>query len=478
MFFFNFYCLKKKDLKIQVCAKWNRLETFSESHSGDDQIQGTENMLVAVTHNTNGLSSPTDMLAPSGFLCLLAKFAEHIGFFDLLENQIQLPNKQVTYTHLDKMKTLIAAIATGCRYIQDINYQLRPYPVLAQSLNMIQFPEQSTINRLLHQLSGANLTQLDALFETSLRQWGWCQKQPKVNFDFDNTGLIVYGHTFTFARKGYFPKHPGAKGYQLAMAYSYGNEPNEILSLHLDPGNSPPAARFWDAFYQVVEILGSVERIGIVRADAAQGTGENIQELIETGVDFVIKGFHPLTARNFAQNVAESQWISTDFFSKVVDLGLRKITNCAHPVRVILIRTYNSRKEQIEFSHLYVRLTQENMQAPEIYDFYNKRQNIEALFKCEKNGLHLTPMKTRKFASSLAFLYFHVVTFNLLNWFKVEVLKNTPFENMGMGELVEKLMKIPAYVKAWSRQLELNFPNEHPMIKKLVATPNEFLNIG
>ena len=480
MFFFNLYCHKKKDLsrEIQFCVNWTNHEDSTESLRVGDGKQVTENTLVEVAINSNGPASATDMLAPSGFLCLVAKFAEQIGFFNLLENQIQLPYKQVTYTHLDKMKTLIAAIAVGCRHIQDINYQLRPYPALAQSLNMIHFPEQSTINRLLHQFSGANLTQLDELFETSLRQWGWCQKHPKVNFDFDSTGLIVYGHTFTFARKGYFPKHQGAKGYQLSMAYSYGTAPNEILSLHLDPGNCPPAARFWDAFYQVVEILGSVDRIGIIRADAAQGTGENIQELIETGVDFVIKGFHPLTARNFAKSVAENQWISTDFFSKVVDLGLRKITNCAHPVRVILIRTYNSRKEQIEFSHLYVRLTLEKMSAPEVFDFYNKRQNIEALFNCEKNGLHLTPMKTRKFASSLAFLYFNVFTFNLLNWFKHRMLKNTQLENMGLSEFVDKLMKIPAYVKARSRQLELNFPAEHPMIKKLAAASTEFLTAG
>ncbi len=242
-------------------------------------------------------------------MCILAKFAEKIGFFKLLEDQIQLPNKQVTYTLLDKMKTLIAINAVGCRHIQDINYLLRPYPVMAQSLNMVHFPEQSTINRLLHQFSSASLLQLENMFEQLRLQFGIYHQQPKVNFDFDNTGLMVPGRTFEFARKGYFLKHPGAKGYQLSMVYSFGDVPSEILFLPLAPGNYSPAAYFGDAIYQVIEILGSVERIGIIRADAALGTGENIQELIDMGFDFVIKSFHPHTACNFAKNVSEKQWL-------------------------------------------------------------------------------------------------------------------------------------------------------------------------
>jgi hypothetical protein len=84
-----------------------------------------------------------------------------------------------------------------------------------------------------------------------------------------------------------------------------------------------------------------------------------------------------------------------------------------------------------------------------------------------------------KFASNLAFLYFNVFTYNSLNWFKHQMLKNTSFENMGLSEFVNRLIKIPAYVIARSRQLELRFPAEHPMIKKLTAAaPTQFLTAG
>ena len=60
--------------------------------------------------------------------------------------------KNVEYTVLQKLQTLICALAVGCNWTKDINHKLRPYPQAAQWLQMRQFPDQSTLNRFLHQL--------------------------------------------------------------------------------------------------------------------------------------------------------------------------------------------------------------------------------------------------------------------------------------------------------------------------------------
>lgn len=406
---------------------------------------------------------------PSGFLCLLADFAQAIGFFEVIQDVIQLPSKEVHYTNLEKTKTLIAMIASGCQHIKDINHRLRPYPALAHSFGMEQFPEQSQINRLLHSFSG-HLGQLDQLFETLLRTYGLCQRQQKVNLDFDSTGLVVYGNTFELCRKGYFSRCRGSKGYQLSLGYTFGYPHSEILSLHLDPGNFYPGARFWDAIYQAAEILGSLERLGIIRADGAQGSGPNLEGLIELDREFVIKGYSPQTARIFARDIRFEQWEPVDLFTRVADLGLRKITNCRPLVHVVLVETLNPRRWEMDYFNLFTHL-KSPMSAPEIFDFYNARQNIEALIKGEKYGLHITPMKTRSFAGNYAFLYFVAITFNLLSWFKHDVLKGTGLEHLGLYDLTSKLMQIPAQFQVNNNQLELAFPNQHPMIKQLDQPP-------
>src|SRR5579875_1658643 len=47
----------------------------------------------------------------------------------------------------------------------------------------------------------------------------------------------------------------------------------EILALALDPANIGPAGRFWDCLYQAADVLGSFDRLGVIRADASWGTG-------------------------------------------------------------------------------------------------------------------------------------------------------------------------------------------------------------
>jgi hypothetical protein len=404
---------------------------------------------------------------PSGFLCLLANFADALGLFKVIENIIHLPMKEVYYTHLDKIKTLLAMIVLGCKHIHDINHCLRPYPVMAQCLGMEKFPEQSQISRFLNSFAG-HLFQVDQLFETLLRTYGLWQQQEKVNLDFDCTGLMVYGDKFELCRKGYFARHPGSKGYQLSLTSTFGYAAREILSLHLDPGNSHPNARFWDGIYQAAEICG-LDHIGVVRADAAQGSGSNLQELIELNLGFTIKGYSVLTARNFARQLVHEQWDAIDLFTRVADLGLQKIHRCHYPVRTILVETVNA-GGRMDYFNVFTHFPPDLMSAPEVFHYYNGRQTIEALIKGEKYSLHITPMKTRSFAGNYAFLYFAAIVFNLLAWFKCHILKGTDLEHLGLNDLTSKLMQIPAQLQYNNHQLELAFPSQHPLIKQLALS--------
>ncbi len=102
-------------------------------------------------------------------------------------------------------------------------------------------------------------------------------------------------------------------------------------------------------------MLGSLDRIGLIRADAACGTGPNIQELLELGLTFLIKGFSDKTAANFAATVAPTRWESLDLFRRVCDLGPQAIANC-YPVRVVLVELMTERYDRPIYSHLYTNL--------------------------------------------------------------------------------------------------------------------------
>ena len=316
-------------------------------------------------------SDPFSDLLPTGALGLLRAFTERVGFFDLFEQHFQVPGKTVDYTPLQKLQTLICSVAVGCEWTKDINHKLRPYPAAAQWLGMEQFPDQSSVNRFLHQLGSQQRLQLELISEQLLQRFGLWQLSPRVDLDIDSTGLMVYGPTYEGIRKGYFPRQRGRRGYRLSLASTRHPAGSEILALFLDPANLSPAARFWDCLYQVAEVLGSLDRVGLILADAACGSGPDIEALLDLNLSFIVKGFAPKTARKFAAQVAPTQWESVDLFTRVCDLGLQTISRCCHPVRTILVELMTQRFDRRYYSHLYTALSPQQADAQQVFQSYN-----------------------------------------------------------------------------------------------------------
>ena len=414
-------------------------------------------------------SDPFSDLLPTGALGLLLAFTERVGFFDLFEQHFQVPGKTVDYTPLQKLQTLICSVAVGCEWTKDINHKLRPYPAAAQWLGMEQFPDQSSVNRFLHQLGSQQRLQLELISEQLLQRFGLWQLSPRVDLDIDSTGLMVYGHTYEGIRKGYFPRQRGRRGYRLSLASTRHPAGSEILALFLDPANLSPAARFWDCWYQAAEVLGSLDRVGLILADAACGSGPDIEALLDLNLSFIVKGFAPKTARKFATQVAPTQWESLDLFTRVCDLGPQTISRCCHPVRTVLVELMTQRFDRRYYSHLYTTLSPQQADAQQVFQSYNQRQAIEALIKSAKYGLSLKHLRTRSYEPIKNFLSLVAITFNLLSWFRYYFLTQLDLQDLGLCEITQKLMDIPAKCSYRGDQLVLKFPANHPFTSALAA---------
>jgi Transposase DDE domain len=408
-------------------------------------------------------------LLPTGALGLLLAFAQRIGFFDFFSQHFHLPVKTLDYTPLQKLQTVICSIAVGCDWTKDINHKLRPYTAPAQWLGMEHFPDQSSINRFLHQLGSQQRQQLELISEQLLQRFGLWQQSERVDLDIDSTGLMVYGRTFEGIRKGYFPRQRGRRGYRLSLAATNHPAGAEILALFFDPANISPAARFWDCLYQAAEVLGSLDRIGLILADAACGSGPDIAALLNLDLNFIIKGFAPKTARKFAKQVAPTQWESVDLFTRVCDIGPQMISRCPNAVRTILVELMTQRFDRRYYSHLYTTLFPQQADASQIFDRYNQRQSIEALIKSAKYGLSLKHLRTRRYYPIENFLQLVAITFNLLAWFRHYLLAPLDLQDLGICEITQKLMDIPAKCSYHDKQLVLSFPANHPFTPALTG---------
>lgn len=452
-------CIEKEKSSL---AEVDLEETLSEEKTLSFKVAGEGSIEINI-----GLDSFKEIL-PSGFLAILSSFAKSVGFFNPFLKHFSLPMKEVSYSVMDKIATLFSSIIVGCSHIKDINHKLTPYPSAASLFGMKRFPDQSGINRFLNRIGPEEISQLCLVFEGVLEKVALFQDEEKVDLNVDATGLVVYGNKYQFARKGYFPKKRGRRGYQLSLGTT-NCQYSQILSLILDPGNISLAARLWDTIYEVAEVLGSLERIGTVRADAIYGIGPDIALLIEHNLSFLVKGNSSFTAKRILRELAPScdEWRRVDETTWAFDSKYLSIRRCPYPVRTVLIKAIDA-KGKIEFRHIYTSFSPKEMDEVEVAISFRKRSDIESIIRDDKYGLHIDNLRTKNFWGIWAYFLIASATHNLISLFRKRVLCGTGIEDLGIQTITNKLTDIPAKFEKEGERLKILFPAGHELARRFI----------
>ncbi|MQY59416.1 MAG: transposase [Clostridia bacterium] len=455
----DFRIEKEKSYPSEVDVQVTHLEEKSLSFEGVDS-QGSIEITV-------GLDEFREIL-PSGFLAILSSFAESVGFFNPFLEHFSLPMKEVSYSTIDKIATLFSSIVVGCSHIKDINHKLTPYPSAASLFKMKRFPDQSGINRFLNKMGPEEISELSLIFEAIVDKVALFQDKEKVDLNVDATGLTVYGDRYQFARKGYFPKKRGRKGYQLSLGTT-NSEYSQILSLILDPGNISLAARLWDTIYEVAEVLGSLERIGTVRADAIYGIGPDIALLTRHNLSFFVKGNSSSTAKRILRELDPSydDWRRVDETTWAFDTKYLTIRRCPYPVRTVLIKAIDA-KGKIDYRHIYTSFSPKDMDEVEVAISFRKRTDIESIIRDDKYGLHIDNLRTKNFYGIWAYLFIACATHNLISLFRKKVLFGTGIEDLGIQTITNKLTDIPAKFEKEQQRMRILFPAGHELARRFI----------
>ena len=78
-------------------------------------------------------------------------------------------------------------------------------------------------------------------------------------------------------------------------------------------------------------------------------------------------------------------------------------------------------------------------------------------------------LRTRSYEPIKNFLSLGAITFNLLSWFRYYFLTQLDLQDLGLCEITQKLMDIPAKCSYQGDQLVLKFPANHPFTSALAA---------
>lgn len=342
------------------------------------------------------------------WLVSVIKFANKVKFFNSFES-FKLKMKEVTYTNLNKIQTIVSSIVMGYNYTNDINDKLVPDTLAAKILGMDRFPDQSQINRFLNRFDETNIDQLEYIHhDIFMKRSLSLGSKEDIVVDFDMTGLVAGGKTYELAEKGYFPRKRGQKGYQVSAAFIQNT--SETISLHLDPGNTVSTNRFNDLLKGAVLKLQSPlkENRVIIRADSNYGSFENVKALQNTGVKFIVKGFSTKQSKNLAKDIPIDAWEKINIQVHIADIPT------SSDLRIIACE-FVCKDGTIKYSHLIINISSDEINAVQLFHFYNGRQTIEAFFKTCKDVYGIKNLRTSKFYGIYVFLWLVFITHNLIS---------------------------------------------------------------
>ncbi len=364
----------------------------------------------------------------STWLIAVMKFGLKIEFFKPFK-YFELKMKKVKYSVYQKMMTIIMSIVMGCEFMKDINEKLGTEKLSANLFNMDSFPDQSQINILLRRMDSTNISQLEDIHSELFKEHSSsANSQEQIVVDFDQSG------------------------YQLSAAFAGKNA--ETVGMYLDSGNVHCSHRFRDLLNSSLEKYSEQLKISklIIRADSGYGTEEIIDMVSSVSkLKFVIKGYSSKTAKNIAKTIDISDYTQVDRTARVYEIP-NTVRN-----RIIIVQIL-TKQGRFKYSHLITNIPKKEMNAVELFKYYNQRQTIEAFFKMAKNVYHIRNLRTTKFHGIYAFLWIVFITHNLIVLFKETLLKDTPLKNVGIGDLVKKVGNVKGFVRRTLNEIIVDIP--------------------
>lgn len=453
---------------------------------------------------------PSETMA--GLLAAVAQKAREIRFFETLSQGLNLKMKVCVYSHQNKIESIVAGLAVGCRHIAEMQTKLVPDTVAANFFGMARFPDQAQINTFVRRCGPEQVAHLEQAHGQLLEQNSlagdrsrWLQLangQSLLPVDVDQTSLVTRSKKATGAKPGYFGRKRGNVGYKKSVVF-LGENVKEVLWVRLEPGNTA-AQEAVPTILDKMTAFGKAKGIApgemLLRGDSQYGNVGIMRQAQASGVHYLLKGASHKTARFWAENLdcyAVWRWQGLDSNGAhlwMVDAG--EVELHAHDDRagtpgvktrvLLLVRVAfrvrkkrgrgapNTTPEKVVSYEYFVTdlpseaLPLESTVGQSVMAVYNDRETEESFFRAEQDGFGAHYLRTHKGEGEAAFLWLLASTANLLRWVQATTFGGTPLEKIGLAKLVTQAMRIPATIIQKADALIVVLPDTARLVRELV----------
>src|SRR5712692_4672455 len=244
---------------------------------------------------------------PHASLAALGVKLRALDLFAPIRGRVQIPQKTVDYTPIQKLYDCFVGILAGAKGIADINRVLRADPALQAAFGRAACAEQSTIQDTLDACTSLSVAQMhdavEAIFRIHNQACRHDFAREHLLLDVDVTGNPC-GPKAACATKGYFAGQKNRRGRQVGrvLASPY----QEIVVDRLFPGNTALTGALEPLVLAAEQTLALTETKRprtTVRVDGGGGSVDALNWLLARGYAVIAKDYSTRRACHLAQSV-------------------------------------------------------------------------------------------------------------------------------------------------------------------------------
>jgi hypothetical protein len=388
-------------------------------------------------------------------ILLAASLASRLGIKTLIDETVDLGEREGGANPGEKVMTLISAMALGADCIEDCDVLRAGRTGLVLGHRVVA---PSTLGTFLRAFTFGHVRQLDRVLDQLIEQAWATDAGPgddRLVVDVDSFVGETYGPSKQGARFGY----TRARGYHPILAVRA--DTGEVIHIRLRTGSANTSrgmARFLD------ELIARVERAGatgpkLLRADSGFWSNHTFGRLERAGWEFSIGIRLQPAVRQAIEQIPEDAWVTLEDYppTSIAQIAETKLGDRRLVVR--RVRTLDRQGQLLPTWELFAFLTNRNSELTVIEAEHRQHAVVELAIRDLKDQA-LAHFPSGHYFANAAWTVIAAIAHNLLRWttqigLPGEVIRTS-------RTLRRRLLTIPGRLTRTARRWTLHLPSRWP----------------
>lgn len=356
------------------------------------------------------------LLSNRSGLILIKEFIDRIGVAQLLDQEIQIKQRQRGYCESEALLGLIYNQIAGGSCLTDLQV-LRGDAGTLRLLGLTSVLAPTTAGEVLRKFNIGEISDLQRCIKYLQEKVRPQQNQRECTIDLDAS---VYEQA-SKGKQGSTKAYNGEIGYN--PIFAFWDEEDELLFSHLCRGSCHPESK---ACWFLSETLKRVPKSArcSLRTDSAFYSGRIIEFCEANEMRFAITADQTQRIKTVIEAIDEAQWNDLERY------GVAQVAEFRYQPRrweksyryVVKREVVLEKPGKATFRYHVVVTNDEERTAEKLIEWHLQHANVENRIKEHKSGLSLEKLPTRSFHANWAYLLIGQIAFNLVAWFKKLVL--------------------------------------------------------